>query len=64
MEFFAQTIRRIRGLDYVLMEFENLHYQNAGKIITDIIGQSCIGLIVLLGKKSTIPSGVHSSIYT
>jgi hypothetical protein len=56
-DFFAHTIRRIRGLDCVFMEFENLHYQNAGKIITDIISQSCIGLVVLLGKKILFPPG-------
>ena len=59
-DFFAHTIRRISGLDSILMEFENLYHQNAGKIITDIISQSCIGLVVLLGKKILFPPGYTS----
>lgn len=39
------------------MEIELLHSDNAGPLIRDIINQSCIGLVVLLGKNILDPPG-------
>lgn len=55
-EFFAETIAN-HGFEPVLMELENLHYEFAGPLIRDIIGQDCIGLAVLLGDKVLFPHG-------
>jgi hypothetical protein len=48
------------GLETILMEFELLRSDNPGPLIRDIINQSCIGLVVLLGKNILRPPGFTS----
>lgn len=61
IDFFAQTIENIPGLEPILKELENLNHQNAGILIKNIIRDDCIGVVVLLGKKILFPHGYNPS---
>ena len=61
-DFFARTIKTNAGLKPVLMEYENLTHQNAGKLIKRIImSNDCKCLIVLIGKRILFPEGYNYS---